>query len=442
MLRKRTLELTRDELGGGTVFGLLWFALLVGLCGLAIDGTNGFRNKTMLQATADSAALAGVMELPDSSASVVSAVDYAVLNMAPGYYGDVLQPADVEVGVWDEDTWTFLESGFPAGTPLDAVRVTTIQTSPRGNAVPVSFLRIIGLQNWDVRAMAVAQAFTPKCLRNGITAAGIVDISSNNGFTNRICIHGEQGVDIQSNNSFESGVEVTMGSLDDLSIPASGMNSNPGLAEALDETNKSPRLANHVDAIMADFLDPNSGIHPPYIDTSLPIQELNQSAKVEDLVPNSIHHVTCQAAAPFKIHNGSVLENVVIIADCELSLGADVFLHNVVLGSRTGGGNTGPNKSIIDFPAGGIIGLPDNCASGGGVQLFSNASMKFASSTTLNGVQMVAKGDVELGARDMGINGISIEAGGDVKMTSNNQFGLCAGGTPELGRFFYYRLVQ
>ena len=67
-----------DELGGGTVMGLLWFILLVGITGMAVDATNGFRNRTMLQATADAAA-----------------------NMPGALYGDVLQPGDVEIGAWD-----------------------------------------------------------------------------------------------------------------------------------------------------------------------------------------------------------------------------------------------------------------------------------------------------------------------------------------------------
>ncbi len=55
-----------DELGGGTVMGLLWFILLVGITGLSVDTINGFRTRTMLQATADAdaAALGGAIDLP------------------------------------------------------------------------------------------------------------------------------------------------------------------------------------------------------------------------------------------------------------------------------------------------------------------------------------------------------------------------------------------
>ena len=66
-----------DERGGGTIWGLLWFVLMVGICGLAVDSTDGFRNRTMLQATADSAALAAAIDLPNGQAAVASAAAYA-----------------------------------------------------------------------------------------------------------------------------------------------------------------------------------------------------------------------------------------------------------------------------------------------------------------------------------------------------------------------------
>ena len=63
-----------DELGGGTVMGLLWLILLVGITGVAVDLINGSRNHTMVQATADAdaAALGGAIDLP--AAAVTSAV--------------------------------------------------------------------------------------------------------------------------------------------------------------------------------------------------------------------------------------------------------------------------------------------------------------------------------------------------------------------------------
>ncbi len=50
--------------------GLLWFILLVGITVLTVDTINGFRIRTMLQATAeaDAAALSGTIDLPNGAA--------------------------------------------------------------------------------------------------------------------------------------------------------------------------------------------------------------------------------------------------------------------------------------------------------------------------------------------------------------------------------------
>ncbi len=80
-----------DELGGGTEMGLLWFALLVGLTGLAVDTINGLRNRTMLQATADAdaAALGDANDLPDEV--VASAVANSAGYIPAALYGSVLK---------------------------------------------------------------------------------------------------------------------------------------------------------------------------------------------------------------------------------------------------------------------------------------------------------------------------------------------------------------
>ena len=59
----------------------------------------------------------------------------------------------------------------------------------------------------------------------------------------------------------------------------------------------------------------------------------------------------------------------------------------------------------------------------------------------IEGLQVVAAGDVELGARDRGINGISVQSGQDITLNSNNAFGPCSGGAQDLFTVPYYRLV-
>ncbi len=97
MMRRYTGEFLNDEQGGGTVMGLLWFILLVGICGLSADITDGFRSQTTLQATADALALAAAIDLPDEDAAVATALAYSNSNMMENDYGTVLIGADVGV---------------------------------------------------------------------------------------------------------------------------------------------------------------------------------------------------------------------------------------------------------------------------------------------------------------------------------------------------------
>jgi hypothetical protein len=443
MLRAKIVEFSVNEAGGGTIMGLLWFVLLVGICGLAVDVTDGFRNRTMLQATADATALAAAIDLPDNVPSVVAtAVSYSVDNMGSDTNGFVLDTDDVHVGLWDAATKSLdTASAFP-----DSVMVTVSRSADNANAVPVNFLRIMGLRTWNVTAQAVAQRFIPGCLRDGLIAREIVDMSSNNSFVNEICIHGQQGVNLQSNNYFETGVNVSMIDLDTLEIPAIGMTSNIGLPPALRENNLDPRMVNHVNDVMLSFLDPTSDVQNSYTSTTEDVVHEDEKFNLADAEYGHIYFIECAPNKNVSIPSHSVIDGVVIIAECEIKINAGATITNSVLGSLSGGNpgqgvGGGVSSANIGVAANVQLGAPDNCSDGGGVQLFSNATIHTAASTGIDGVQMVAAGDIELGARDLGINGISAQAGGTITLTSNNQFGLCSGGAPDLFTVDYYRLV-
>jgi len=454
MLCGYTRKFLNDEQGGGTIMGLLWFILLVGITGLAVDITDGLRTQTMLQATADASALAAVIDLPDEVAAVATAVAYSTTNMATDDYGTVLLNADVDIGSWNASTHIFSTGALVP----DAVRVRTRRSLENENPVPVNFLRIIGLMNWNVTTYAIAQRFIPDCLIDGLVARGIVDISSNNSFDNDMCIHGQEGVHMQNRNEFDSGVKVTMPDMDtDLVMPRSGTDSNPGLVDALGEQILDPRMVNHIDDIMADLLTMQDYVTPDYIDPELKVILKNENYDFADLEAGRVYHIECAANKNVGIPTGTVLDQVVIVADCQIGVGRGVEMSDVVLASRAGGnpgnpkgnenngrsgqGGAGIEDANINVASNVILGAADDCQPGGGVQIFSNASVHFSSTTTYNGVQIVASGDVDLGARDEGINGINVQAGGDITMTSNNAFGLCSGGAPQLFTVNYYRLV-
>ncbi|MDH3667594.1 MAG: Tad domain-containing protein [Paracoccaceae bacterium] len=448
MWRAKFEEFARDESGGGTIMGLYWFITLVMICGLAVDITDGFRARTMLQATADATALAGAIDLPDRNTVAAAAVTNAYDNMPQGENGTVLRSTDVIVGKWDGATKA-IDQNDPEP---DAVMVTVHRSSANENAMPVNFLRIIGLYNWEITTQAVAQRFIPECLRDGLIAREIVDISSNNDFVREICVHGQLGVDMQNGNYHELGVTVSMPKLDMLTIPTGGMESNPGLPEALRENILDPRMVNHVDEIMRSMIDQTNTVIPeyiqPYIDLTDPdvFQIVDEKFDLSTAVPGRIYKVECAPNKNAQIPANSIVDSVIVIAECEIKVNAGATITNTVLGSLSGGNpgqgqGGGVSSANINIAANVQLGLPDNCADGGGLLLLSNATIHTAATTSIDGVQMVAAGDIELGARDEGINGISAQSGGTIKLTSNNQFGLCAGGGPNLFTVPYYRLV-
>jgi len=440
MLRTRSVSFVQDEFGGGTIWGLVWFILFVGICGLAVDITDGYRTRTMLQSTADATALAGAIELPNEGAAVATAVNYSTDNMDSETSGYVLDPDDVLVGRWDNATRSLDTTSIVP----DAVMVTTYRAADNSNPLQMNFLRILALfgldPEWNVRAQAVAQRFIPECLKDGLVARGIVDISSNNGFHNNICIHGQQGVEMQNHNFYQFGVNVSMPDLGMLGIPAGGMESNPGLPDALRETYLDPRMVNHIDSLMLSFLDPDFEHQKPFIDTNLPVIDVDEKFDLSNAVPGRIYHAICAPNKNVQIPSNSTVHDVVVIADCEIKINAGAYVYNAVLGSRSGG-NGNIDKANIGVAANVQLGTPDNCNPDNGATLISNATIHTSSSTAIDGVQMIAAGDIELGARDMGINGISAQSGGNIKLTSNNMFGLCSGGAPNLFTVDYYRLV-
>jgi len=209
MLRDQFNRFLRDESGGYTIWGLTWFMLYVAIGGLAVDITDAFRTQSMLQTTADSAALAGIMSPLSKEAEVDSyAISYASSNMQPTTHGDVLKEAEVQVGTWNFTSRTF----SVGGTNPNAVRAVTRRDGNNDNPLATNFLRIIGLQTWDVSTEAVAATGIDWCLNNGIIAGGGLDVKTHIHFYGEICLIGHEKFWFRSNDTqFEDGVYIGAG---------------------------------------------------------------------------------------------------------------------------------------------------------------------------------------------------------------------------------------
>ncbi len=77
-------KFSRDESGTGTVFSIFGIGMLIMIGGIAIDGSNFWRNEQMLQKTADVAAHAGVVALAngnDNTTARDNAASFVDYNM-------------------------------------------------------------------------------------------------------------------------------------------------------------------------------------------------------------------------------------------------------------------------------------------------------------------------------------------------------------------------
>lgn len=280
VIGKSLKRFRKDEDGAGLVWNLFWCVVFLLLAGLAIDVSNAYRMRMVLQVTADSAALAAIMTrdnekyynsfmAPDTPIvydDTVTAAEregyakaVAIKNaqdmMAVASNGNVLVGADIEFGTYDRATNT-----FTVNTTGDYARAVTRRVSSRGNEVGTFLLRLFNLMpSWDVGATAIARRYIQSPCGPGVITTDKIDFQSNNLFTAGICLYGEKGIEANQNNEYSTGVIVGMLDLDDLTVPGDDLSKNIGLEEALREMYLSPHLALAAGDIVSELQNLASG---------------------------------------------------------------------------------------------------------------------------------------------------------------------------------------
>ncbi len=135
---------------------VVWVAfsmvLLLGVTALALDAGYLYVLRNRLQATADASALAGASQLPDGALALAAALDYTDKNMSTENHGTVLVASDVVLGTW----WEFGRIFIAGGVPTNAVQVTTRKAAANGNPVNLFFAPVLGHDQMDVSATAIA----------------------------------------------------------------------------------------------------------------------------------------------------------------------------------------------------------------------------------------------------------------------------------------------
>lgn len=462
MSSKSVRSFIRDESGGYTVWSLIWFSLYVAMGGLAVDVTDAYRMRTQLQSTADAAALAGAMSLPDATDAVNQAVAHAKGNMAVSSNGNVLEPEDVRVGNWDAPLQRFTEGG----APLNAIRVITRRSDRNLNPLATNFLRILSiwgipLDRWNISTEAVAIRYVPECLmHNGMVALNQVDVTSGNYFQG-ICIHGQNeipdsghdyAIDFNNGNIYE-GVEVSMPDLKNMPNRQNMCDSNPGLCDpgTLVEGDMWPTDVKQMDAIIAGLTTVGSDYIPDYM-TRLdplglipinPIVVTKNENFAGPYLPYHIYDINCSnASKTLSLPKNAILDKVIIVADCKIGAASGGTIRNSILAtSALGNGSAPADANVINLPSSWTVGDSAFCSGGGGqVGIYAKASVHIAAKATISGLRAVVGGNFALTALG-DVAGISIEAGDSISATAGGKFTYC-GGVFEDKFAYSYRLVR
>lgn len=203
-----------DQRGAMTMWLVMWSIIFIAFAGLAIDVSNLYRTRAMLQATADAGAHAGAVAIKSGGNAVDAVNEVTAENMpsATTKNNSVVAAGDIALGTWDTQTRTF----NAGATPTDAVRVIARRTEATNNSLDTFLLRILDFDTWNVGVVAIATAMEvlpcdDEKYQNVLMSAGLVRFRSNNKFGGVLCVHGEDGIRGEQNNiTIDSDVQFTM----------------------------------------------------------------------------------------------------------------------------------------------------------------------------------------------------------------------------------------
>lgn len=298
----------RDESGVSTVWALYWTIIFLITAGFVIDASNAYRYRVVLQATADSSALGAIMsyrepeyyqvymndtsEPPEEFRGRAVAKKVAATIMGQGQNKIVVGDSQIEFGDWDGATF----NTAAAAEDIDAAKITALRTRANGNELKTLLMNMFGgRKSWDVGAVAIAHYYKEICpKKEGIMAGNTLNLSSGNTFTGDLCLHGEQKVDMQSDNSFGDTVGVTYGVDGDACMGQGNcgedvvIDNNPGLDGQIGPAvNAMPDVPNMFERFKAAVADPLAAVQDDILKEYIP-EALVESVDPQTGLPTAV----------------------------------------------------------------------------------------------------------------------------------------------------------
>lgn len=435
-LRARIHDFPRGEAGNMSAFSLFLVAMFLLVGGYAVELSSVANEEIRLQMAADTAAHAALVtrELNTEADADAEALAMAESIMPSSYYGSVLRDLDIVFGDWDATNHVFTADP----DSKNAVQVTVRRTEANANPLDSYIWRIIGVDSFDLATRSTYETYIPTCFLEGFVGEDVVDLQSNNDFFNGFCIHSNNYVSINTNNTFESGTVVSMPDLSLLQLPNSGYETNLGLQAALREGSFNIRIIDRIDDIIADIDNPDSEYWRSWITNPTPLTLNKKTITAADLTAGRIYQWSCGNGGGNGTINatGGVIRDVVIQTACDVKFGAGVELNNVAVTT------TSTNNASINAPAGLQVGKDDNCADDGSAQLVTMGGIDVAAQLEVYGGQLLAIGPIEFAAEADGIQGASMVSASSVSGTSNMSMGFCGDGMDHNFQAMYFRMVE
>ncbi len=428
----------QSEDGWVTPLSLYAFVVTAIVGGLALDLSQVIAARTQLQVAADIAAHAALYNrdtlMADENAADIAkerAIELARDSMPSARFGEYITVDDIEFGWFDSDTRTFT----PDPDSSQAARVVAFRVSERANTVSSYLLRLAGIFEFDVVTSSVFETYRPTCFREGFVAESVVDIQSNNSYTDGFCIHSNQYVSVNQNNYYEPGTVVSMPDTSDLDMPNSGFEKNEGLYEALRPGKYSILILNRLQAMLDGMTDEESRYYrASYVSDPNPVTITRQQKMTPaDFQANRVNVMSCGGQRVTL--EAEVFSNMVIIGNnCRFSMSNGTAFENMTLFT------TSTDSRSIDSPQGFRMGVNDNCGDGGGAQIVTWGGVNVAANLEMYGSQIIAAGPIDFAANASGIKGASMVSGATIDGTSNMSFGFCGEGMNNIFEAEYFRM--
>ncbi len=279
---------------------------------------------------------------------------------------------------------------------------------------------------------------TEDCASVDVSTNSVFSITSNNDFYNGFCVKAAGGIDLNNNNYFDDDVILYVADFADIGFNGSNnmstivgrgtSDSSASLTygDIFETTNEFTSVTTtEVEAMATNYLNAYWDGQPSYINTAASVIQVRaKDVKYTSFAPGRIYEVLCGGSNGNKAQffNNSVVNDIVMVADCKIQLGKGSVFEDVILVSRDTS-----NKSV--YAASKVqLGADDSCAAGGGVAIYAAGDFTSAAKLEVYGASITTLGEVQIAASADAIEGLTIRAVGDVTFSAQAQFGSCKDG--------------